>query len=173
VTIVAHSRDPLARSADASPRWRRTRIASMRTAPRSPTTSSRSARAVSPRQPQADQANGRDKRRAERPGNRRQRSSTADGFSPAPATVRNPPISVRTISGPPATPRSPRRAGPVNPGRCRERDPPPPTFGLRVAVLSRRHPGQDHFAGLNSEALAREVLLIKDPGHFAIDSGRL
>ena len=49
----------------------------------------------------------------------------------------------------------------------------PPTFGLRVAVLSRRHPGQDHFAGLNSEALAGKVLLIKDPGHFAIDSGRL
>ena len=39
----------------------------------------------------------------------------------------------------------------------------PPTFGLRVAVLSRRHPSQDHFAGLNSEALAGEVLLIKDP----------
>ena len=36
-----------------------------------------------------------------------------------------------------------------------------------------RHPGQDHFAGLNSEALAGEVLLIKDPGHFAINSGRL
>ena len=47
------------------------------------------------------------------------------------------------------------------------------SFGLRVAVLSRRHPGQDHFAGLNSEALAGEVLLIKDQGHFAIDSGRL
>ena len=31
------------------------------------------------------------------------------------------------------------------------------TFGLRVAVLSRRHPGQDHFAGLNSEALAGEA----------------
>jgi hypothetical protein len=29
------------------------------------------------------------------------------------------------------------------------------------------------FTGLNSEALAGEVLLIKDPGHFAIDSGRL
>ena len=36
-----------------------------------------------------------------------------------------------------------------------------------------RHPGQDYFAGLNSEALAGEVLLIKDQGHFAIDSGRL
>jgi hypothetical protein len=47
------------------------------------------------------------------------------------------------------------------------------TLGLALAVLSRRHPGQDHFAGLNSEALAGEVLLIKDPGHFAIDSGRL
>jgi hypothetical protein len=47
------------------------------------------------------------------------------------------------------------------------------TLGLAVAVLSGRHPGQDHFAGLNSEALAGEVILVKDPGHFAIDSGRL
>jgi hypothetical protein len=67
----------------------------------------------------------------------------------------------------------PTRVDPGSAGRHRQRDPPPPTFGLRVAVLSRRHPGQDHFAGLNSEALAGEVLLIKDQGHFAIGSGRL
>ena len=33
--------------------------------------------------------------------------------------------------------------------------------------------GPRSFSRLNSEALAGEVLLIKDPGHFAIDSGRL
>ena len=45
-----------------------------------------------------------------------------------------------------------------------------PTLGLAVAVLSGRHPGQHPFEGLDLEALAGEVLLIKDPGQFAIDS---
>ena len=46
-------------------------------------------------------------------------------------------------------------------------------FGLTVAVLSGRHPGQHPFEGLDLEPLVGEVLLIKDPGHLAIDSGLL
>jgi hypothetical protein len=45
-----------------------------------------------------------------------------------------------------------------------------PTVGLLIAVLSGRHPGHDRFEGIGLEALAGEILLIKDPGHFAIDS---
>ena len=55
-------------------------------------------------------------------------------------------------------------------GRCRQRDPPPPTFSLRVAALSRRHPGQNHFAGRNPEAAAGDMRPIHDPGLFAIGS---
>jgi hypothetical protein len=44
------------------------------------------------------------------------------------------------------------------------------TLGLTVAVLSRRHPGQDPFAGRNPEAAAGDVLPIDNPGHFAIGS---
>jgi hypothetical protein len=47
------------------------------------------------------------------------------------------------------------------------------TLGLAVAVLSGRHPGHTPFERLDLEALAGEVLLIKDPFHFAIDSGLL
>jgi hypothetical protein len=47
------------------------------------------------------------------------------------------------------------------------------TLGLSVAVLSRRPPGHHPFEGLDLEALAGDVLLIKDPAHFAIDSGLL
>ena len=47
------------------------------------------------------------------------------------------------------------------------------TLRLSVAVLSRRHPGHHPFEGLDLEALAGDVLLIKDPGHFFIDSGLL
>jgi hypothetical protein len=42
-----------------------------------------------------------------------------------------------------------------------------PTLGLAVAVLSGRHPGQHPFERLDLEPLAGEVLLIKNPGHFA------
>jgi hypothetical protein len=49
----------------------------------------------------------------------------------------------------------------------------PPHARLAVAVLSGRHPGQHPFEGLDIEPLAGEVLLIKDPGHFAIDAGLL
>jgi hypothetical protein len=47
------------------------------------------------------------------------------------------------------------------------------TLGLSVAVLSRRPRGHHPFEGLDLEALAGDVLLIKDPAHFAIDSGLL
>ena len=47
------------------------------------------------------------------------------------------------------------------------------TLRLSVAVLSRRHPGHDPFERLDLEALAVDVLLIKDPGHFSINSGLL
>jgi len=43
-------------------------------------------------------------------------------------------------------------------------------LGLTVAIPSSRHPGHDRFEGFDLEALAGEILLIKDPGHFAIDS---
>ena len=46
-----------------------------------------------------------------------------------------------------------------------------PTVGLLIAVLFGRHPGQDRFEGIDLEALAGEILLIKDPSHFAVDSG--
>jgi hypothetical protein len=39
-------------------------------------------------------------------------------------------------------------------------------LGLRVAVLSRRHPGQDPFAGRNPEAAAGNMRPIHDPGYF-------
>ena len=42
--------------------------------------------------------------------------------------------------------------------------------GLAVAVLSRRRPGQDPLADLNSEPAAGDVLPVHDPGHFAIRS---
>jgi hypothetical protein len=47
------------------------------------------------------------------------------------------------------------------------------TLGLAVAVLSERHAGQHPIERLDLEALAGEVLLIKDPGHFAIGSSLL
>jgi hypothetical protein len=43
-------------------------------------------------------------------------------------------------------------------------------LGLAVAVLSGRHPGQDHFAGLNSEPLAGEILPVKNPDAIRLRS---
>ena len=60
------------------------------------------------------------------------------------------------------SPRSQRRLPAQPPGSCTV---------LLVAVPSGRHPGQDPIEGRNPEALVGEVLLIKDPGHFAIGSG--
>jgi hypothetical protein len=40
------------------------------------------------------------------------------------------------------------------------------TLGLSVAVLSRRPPGHHPFEGLDLEALAGDVLRIKDPAHL-------
>ena len=48
-----------------------------------------------------------------------------------------------------------------------------PAASRSAAVLSGRHPGQHPIERLDLEALAGEVLLIKDPGHFVIDSGLL
>jgi hypothetical protein len=42
---------------------------------------------------------------------------------------------------------------------------------LLVPVLSGRHLRQILFGGRNPEALAGDVLLVKDPGQFAIDAG--
>ena len=46
-------------------------------------------------------------------------------------------------------------------------------FSLLVPVLSGRHPGHDPFEGFDLEALAGDVLLVKDPDHFAVGSGLL
>ena len=43
---------------------------------------------------------------------------------------------------------------------------------LALAVLSRRHPGDCHFAGVDPEAAVGDMLVIHDPGHFAIRSDR-
>jgi hypothetical protein len=45
------------------------------------------------------------------------------------------------------------------------------TLSLAITVLSRRHPGQGPFAGLDPKESAGDVLPIHDPGHFAIGSG--
>jgi len=42
-----------------------------------------------------------------------------------------------------------------------------------ASVLSGRHPGHGPFEGFDLEALAGDVLLIENPGHFAIGSGLL
>ena len=63
------------------------------------------------------------------------------------------------------------RAGFFAPGMPRSRA--DPAASRSAAVLSGRHPGQHPIERLDLEALAGEVLLIKDPGHFAIDSGLL
>src|SRR4029077_3707449 len=42
-----------------------------------------------------------------------------------------------------------------------------------ASVLSGRHPGEHPFERLDLEALAGDVLLIENPGHFAIGAGLL
>jgi hypothetical protein len=74
----------------------------------------------------------------------------------------------------PRSVKGPRRGGPGSAGRStRHGDPRKAktlrlTLGLAVAVLSRRHPGQDPFTGRNPEAAAGDVRPIHDLGHFAI-----
>ena len=44
------------------------------------------------------------------------------------------------------------------------------TCGLVVAVLSRRQQGHDPEEGVDLELAVGDVLMIRDPGHFAIRS---